>query len=59
MGHHPVNAVDHWNNVGIHHGARSPEVRQWMLDADNYELQPSSYHRSQGAGLGRTHDDPD
>lgn len=35
-----------------HHGARSPEVREWMLDADNYYLEHFSINRSQGAQLG-------
>lgn len=58
MGHHPVDAVTYWNETGIHHGPKSPEVRQWMLDPDNYVLQPSSYNRSQGAKLRRTYVDP-
>jgi hypothetical protein len=49
MGHHPVDAVTYWNDTGYQHGAKSPEVRQWMLDPNNYELQPSSYNRSLGA----------
>ncbi|WP_296141353.1 GH-E family nuclease [uncultured Tessaracoccus sp.] len=52
MAHHPVDAVTYWNETGIKHGPKSDEVRQWMLDSKNYELQPSSYNRSQGAKLG-------
>lgn len=58
MGHFPVDAVTYWNSTGINHGARSPEVRAWMLDPDNYSLQPSSYNRSQGAKLGVQYNDP-
>lgn len=39
MGHHPVNAVDYWNNVGLNHGAKSPEVREWMLNSKNYRFE--------------------
>lgn len=59
MGHHPVNAVDYWNSEGIKHGPRSAKVREWMLDPNNYELQPSSYNRSEGAKLRRTYQDPE
>lgn len=58
MGHHPVNAVDYWNTEGIKHGPKSPEVREWMLNPDNYKLQPSWYNRSEGAKLGKTYTDP-
>ena len=58
MGHYPVDAVTYWNSEGIKHGAKSEEVRQWMLDPDNYELQPSWYNRSEGAKLGARYYDP-
>lgn len=57
MGHAPVDAVTYWNKTGINHGPRSPEVRKWMLDSNNYALQPSSWNRSQGARLGQTYND--
>ncbi|MEO7589308.1 MAG: GH-E family nuclease [Arachnia sp.] len=57
MGHAPVDAVTYWNTTGMGHGAKSPEVRKWMLDSGNYELQPSSWNRSQGAKLGQTYKD--
>lgn len=57
MGHYPVDAVTYWNTTGYKHGPKSPEVRQWMLDPDNYMLQPSSYNRSEGAKLGKTYRD--
>lgn len=58
MGHFPVDAVTYWNDTGIKHGPRSPEVREWMLNPDHYTLQPSSYNRSQGAKLGVPYNDP-
>lgn len=58
MGHHPKAAVEYWNETGINHGPRSPEVREWMLDHNNYELEHFSRNRSAGARLGKTYDDP-
>lgn len=55
---HKRDAVDYWNKEGIHHGAKSPEVRKWMLDPDNYRLEPSSINRSRGARNGMSYDDP-
>ena len=57
---HPVNATDmghledavtYWNETGCYLGPKHPEVRKWMLDPSNYELQPSSARRSNGAKL--------
>jgi len=39
MGHHPIDAVDHWNDELRYTGAKSEEVRQWMLDSDNYRFE--------------------
>lgn len=58
MGHHPMDAVTYWNTEGIKHGPRSSEVRTWMLEASNYELQPSWWNRSEGAKLGIQYTDP-
>lgn len=58
MGHYPVDAVTYWNTEGIKHGPKSEAVRKWMLDPDNYELQPSWYNRSEGAKLGVQYQDP-
>lgn len=58
MGHYPVDAVTYWNTTGIKHGPKSQEVRDWMLDPKNYELQPSWYNRSEGAKLGARYNDP-
>lgn len=48
---HLHDAVNWWNAEGRKHGPKSPEVRKWMLDPDNYELEPSSINRSRGAKL--------
>lgn len=49
---HKTDAVAYWNKTGGFHGAKSKEVRAWMLDPDNYELQFNSHNRSLGAKLG-------
>ncbi len=38
--------------MGRHYGAKSKEVRKWMLDSVNYELDHFSLNRSAGAKLG-------
>ncbi|WP_197994463.1 polymorphic toxin-type HINT domain-containing protein [Gimesia maris] len=58
MGHNPTDAVRFWNTTGIQHCPKSPAVRQWMLDPNNYELQHFSRNRSLGAQLGETYIDP-
>jgi hypothetical protein len=52
---HLHDAVNWWNTVGRNHGAKSPEVRRWMLDSTKYELEPSSINRSRGAKLKETY----
>lgn len=52
MAHSPKDAVSWWNKVGRHHGARSPKVREWMRNPDNYVLDHFSLNRSAGAKLG-------
>jgi hypothetical protein len=49
---HKTDAVNWWNAEGRNYGPKSPEVRQWMLDPNNYELQLRSLNRSAGASLG-------
>jgi len=58
MGHYPQSAVDYWNQTGKYSGAKSPPVRQWMLNPDNYELQHYSGNRSAGASSSSTYSDP-
>ena len=51
---HIHDAVTWWNDVGREFGAKSPEVRKWMLDSDNYVLEYYVTNRSKGAILGQT-----
>ena len=55
---HRTDAVKWWNDVGRSFGPKSPEVRKFMLDPENYTLQPSSINRSAGARLGETYQPP-
>ncbi|WP_264294432.1 RHS repeat-associated core domain-containing protein, partial [Pseudomonas sp. EggHat1] len=55
---HKTDAVSYWNKKGGFHGAKSKEVRAWMRDSDNYELEYFSHNRSKGASLGETYRDP-
>lgn len=48
MGHHPVDAVDWWNSTGRYFGAKSPEVRAWMLDSSNYRFEWGPYNLARG-----------
>jgi len=57
MGHN-TDAVMWWNTEGYKLGAKSPEVRKWMLDPDNYTLEHFSLNRSAGAKLGETYRPP-
>ncbi|WP_081016635.1 MULTISPECIES: GH-E family nuclease [Pseudomonas] len=52
---HKEDAVKWWNREGRKHGAKSPKVREWMLDSKNYYLEHRSINRSQGAILGQSH----
>ena len=45
MGHAGEDAVDYWNRRGKFFGKKSPEVRSWMRDPNNYRLE-------KGAGKG-------
>lgn len=48
---HKQDAVTYWNSRGGFFGAKSREVRKWMLDPKNYELEHYSHNRSAGAKL--------
>ncbi|MEQ1636224.1 MAG: GH-E family nuclease [Methylococcales bacterium] len=48
---HSKDAVTWWNETGRKDVARSPEVRKWMLDSENYTLDYFKYNRSAGAKL--------
>lgn len=52
---HITDAVTWWNDVGRKYGAKSKEVRDWMLDSSNYYLEHYSFNRSDGAKLGVTY----
>lgn len=52
---HKTDAVTWWNKTGREFGAKSPEVRNWMLDSKNYSLDHYSINRSLGAKLGETY----
>ncbi|WP_240522269.1 HNH/ENDO VII family nuclease [Bacillus thuringiensis] len=41
-----------WHVGLVQNGAKSKEVRKWMLDSVNYELDHFSLNRSAGAKLG-------
>ncbi|RZG11883.1 hypothetical protein EXT47_23430, partial [Pseudoalteromonas sp. CO342X] len=51
MAHDPTDAVKWWNTTGRQYGAKSKEVRKWMLDPDNYTLDHYAINRSAGAKL--------
>lgn len=48
---HVTDAVKWWNDTGRFLGAKSPEVRKWMLDSKNYALEYFRTNRSNGAKL--------
>jgi len=48
---HVEDAVSWWNREGYKYGPKTPEVRDWMKDPTNYELEPSGVNRSRGAKL--------
>lgn len=51
---HIDDAVTWWNKTGRKYGAKSKEVRKWMLDSDNYRYEYFSTNRSKGAILRKT-----
>ena len=55
---HKVDAVTWWNTTGRFFGPKAPEVRRFMLDSENYTLEPSSINRSRGAKLGEQYQPP-
>ncbi|OEZ65950.1 filamentous hemagglutinin [Janthinobacterium sp. HH103] len=52
---HRTDAVTWWNSTGRFFGSKAPEVRQFMLNSDNYMFQMRSENRSAGASLGVTY----
>jgi hypothetical protein len=55
---HLTDAVSAWNNYLFLTGPKSPEVRSFMKDPKNYELDSSSINRSKGASLDQTYRPP-
>lgn len=55
---HLTEAVNHWYQKGGFSGAKSKEIRKWVLDPDNYELEFYVHNRSQGALLTDRYRDP-
>ncbi|HEA17151.1 MAG TPA: hypothetical protein ENH88_12035, partial [Pseudoalteromonas prydzensis] len=58
MAHEPMDAVKYWNTTGRKHGAKSKQVRKWMLDSNNYTLDHYSLNRSAGAKLKERYEPP-
>ena len=56
---HIKDAVKAWNEGLNKTGPRSPEVRQFMKDPSNYELDSSNINRSKGAKLRETYIEPE
>ena len=52
---HKTDAVSWWNSTGRNYGEKSQEVRDWMLNSKNYELDHYSLNRSAGAKLKETY----
>lgn len=55
---HTKDAVTWWNDQGRKFGAKSPEVRKWMLDSSKYTLDHYSINRAAGAKIGKTYQPP-
>ena len=55
---HITDAVHWWNTEGRKYGERATEVRKWMLDSKNYELQYYRINRSNGASLKEVYKEP-
>ncbi len=48
MGHHPVDAVDYWNDTGRHLGPRHPTNDAWMRNSDNYRFEYGPENSARG-----------
>ncbi|TCT85247.1 RHS repeat-associated protein [Gibbsiella quercinecans] len=55
---HLTDAVKYWNQKGGYYGQKSKEVRAFMRDSKNYELEYYGHNRSQGARLPDRYKDP-
>lgn len=52
---HKIDAVSWWNSTGRQYGAKSTEVRNWIKDSNNYELEYFSINRAEGAKIRETY----
>ena len=57
MGHIQA-GVSYWNTEGRYFGPRAPEVRDFMTNPGNYELEYFSFNRSNGAKMGERYSLP-
>lgn len=55
---HLTDAVKYWNQKGGYYGPKYREVRAFMRDSKNYELEYYGHNRSQGAMLPDRYKDP-
>lgn len=55
---HIEDAVSWWSREGRKFGPKSKEVREWMLDSNNYELEYYKIKRSRGGKLNETYKPP-
>jgi len=55
---HIIDAVEWWNQTGRKHGAKSKEVREWMLAPSNYRLEYFRYNRAEGGATKSTYLEP-
>jgi hypothetical protein len=59
LSHEPVDAVTFWNSLsGTDKTPRSPRVRQFMTNPDNYIFEPSSLNRSRASRDNERYTDP-
>jgi len=56
---HIEDAVSYWNNEGRYYGPRSPQVREFMTDPDNYFLEPRGPNRAAGGRSDETYLPPE
>lgn len=55
---HIEDAVHWWNREGRKYGPKSKEVREWMLNSKNYELEYFKLNRSRGGKLTEVYKEP-
>jgi hypothetical protein len=56
---HRTDCVTWWNNIAYKFGEKSPEVRDFMLNPNNYYLEHFKWNRSSGAQIRETYCSPD